>query len=244
VKISVVSVVVVFAALLGQYALGADFAQMRVAHLSLFAPAVDVWVDGTLIWGDVDFNVITAYLLVRTGEHRVQLSLAGESVPVVEALVNLKERTAYTLATLGPWNLGDITPSLFVDDLSVNLLTAKVRFLHASIDLPAVDVAVVGGPVLAQNLAFGQASAYVSVTPGTYDLELRLAGTNTAVLSIPEVPLNRMTNCTLFTIGLWNGKLAVLPVADLHSRVNIISIWLGALLWAAIVGWFIAATAK
>ncbi|OGF55054.1 MAG: hypothetical protein A2Z21_04470 [Candidatus Fraserbacteria bacterium RBG_16_55_9] len=230
-----------FVVALGQVALAAEFSQMRIAHLSPDAPVVDVWVDGDLSWADVDFDIITGYLLLRAGEHRVQLSPAGNSEPIIDILITLEGQKAYTMATLGPWDRGDLTPSLFVDDLSPSLLAAKVRFLHASPDMPAVDVAIAGGgPVLYQNLAFGQATGYLSMVPGRYDLEFRQTGTDTVVLSISDFPLNRMTNCTVYTLGSMETRLIALPVADMPSRVSIFSIWVGALLWAAIVAWFIS----
>lgn len=224
----------------GQLTLAAEFSQMRIAHLSPDAPAIDVWVDGVLSWTDVDFDIITGYLLLRAGEHRLQFSPAGRAEPVIDILITLQGRAAYTLATLGPWNQGDLVPSLFVDDLSPSLFAAKIRFLHASPDLPAVDVALAEGTVLYANLAFGEATGYLSLPDGRYDLELRLAGTNTVVASIYDFALNRMTNCTVYTIGSPETRVIALPVADMPSRVNILSIWIGALLWAVIVGWFIS----
>ncbi len=40
---------------------------------------------------------------------------------------------------------------------------AKVRFLHASPDAPAVDIAVAGGPVLFPDVAFKEHAGYASV---------------------------------------------------------------------------------
>jgi len=54
---------------------------------------------------------------------------------------------------------------------------------------PAVDIALAGGAVLFPNYSFKQASAFTPINAGTYDLEVRLAGTSTVVLSLPGVPL-------------------------------------------------------
>jgi hypothetical protein len=54
--------------------------------------------------------------------------------------------------------------------------TASLRVVHASPDAPAVDVYAKGVDApLVTNLAYGDASAYLSLPPGTYDLELRAA---------------------------------------------------------------------
>lgn len=236
----VVFSVLAFVVAFSQLALAAEFSQMRIAHLSPNAPAIDVWVDGVLSWTDVDFDIITAYLLLPAGEHRLQFSPAGQTEPVIDIVVTLQSRAAYTLATLGPWDQGDLVPSLFVDDLSPSLFAAKIRFLHASADLPAVDVALAEGTVLYSNLAFAEATGYLSLPAGHYDLELRLAGTNTVVARLYDFALNRLTNSTVYIIGSPKTRVIALPLVDMPSRVNILSIWIGALLWAVIVGWFIS----
>jgi hypothetical protein len=94
-------------------------------------------------------------------------------------------------------------------------MKAKVRFVHTSPDAPAVDVAVKGGPVLFSNVAFRQAGQYLSVDAGTYDLEVRLAGTMTVALNVPGVTLGVGKNYSIFAVGLvGNGTLAALPVVD------------------------------
>jgi hypothetical protein len=65
---------------------------------------------------------------------------------------------------------------------------AWVRFLHASPDAPAVDIAVAdGGPILIPNASFQDFSEYLQVPAGTYDLEARIAGTMDVALSLPGV---------------------------------------------------------
>jgi hypothetical protein len=78
-----------------------------------------------------------------------------------------------------------------------------------------VDVAVTGGPVLFSNVSFRQFSGYPQVAPGTYDLEVRVAGTTTVALAIPGVALRPGTNYTVFAVGLLSNKsLSALPAVD------------------------------
>ena len=87
--------------------------------------------------------------------------------------------------------------------------------MHTGPDAPAVDIAVTGGPVLFSNVSFRQATGYPQVAPGTYDLEVRAAGTTTVALAVPGVTLRSGTNYTVFAAGLLSNKsLAGLPVVD------------------------------
>jgi hypothetical protein len=79
-----------------------------------------------------------------------------------------------------------------------------VRFVHASPDAPAVDIAVQGGPVLFSDVSFKEVGDYLEVDAGTYDLEVRLTGTSTVVLDLSGLEFVDGTVNTAFAIGLVN----------------------------------------
>jgi hypothetical protein len=90
---------------------------------------------------------------------------------------------------------------------------ARVRFVHASPDAPAVDIAVKGGPVLFPNVAFKEFGAYAEVPAGAYDLEVRVAGTDTVALELPGVTLADGQIVTVFAAGLLaDGSLSAVAV--------------------------------
>ncbi|MBN2170638.1 MAG: DUF4397 domain-containing protein, partial [Candidatus Krumholzibacteriota bacterium] len=67
------------------------------------------------------------------------------------------------------------------DDSTTNVTPgmAMLRAVHASPDAPAVDVWAEGGAEpLITSLAYGDASAYAEVAPGTYNIQLRAAGSS------------------------------------------------------------------
>ncbi len=191
----------------------AGTAQVRVAHLSPDAPAVDVFVNGTRAVSGAAFRDVTGYLPVPAGSVNIRVTPAGATSPVViDATVNLNNGGNYTVAATG--FLAAIQPLLLEDDRGTTG-QSKVRFVHASPDAPAVDIAVTGGPVLFANVPFRQATAYPQVAPSTYDLEARPAGSSAVALAVPDVTLRPGTNYTIFAIGLLsNGSLAALPVVD------------------------------
>jgi len=195
---------------------GSGTSLIRIAHLSPDAPAVDVRFNGAYLVQGAPFQAVTGYLPVPAGEARIQVSPAGATQPVViDATVTLSPNTAYTVAATGLLGANDLRPIVLVDDRSTSGSQARVRFVHVSPDAPAVDVAVTGGPVVHGNVAFRQNSDYAGVPGGTYDLEVRVAGTSTVALPLPGVGLGNNTNYTVFAIGqLANGSLAALPVVD------------------------------
>jgi hypothetical protein len=188
-------------------------AMVRVAHLSPDAPPVDVYVNGARALSAVPFKDVSSYLPVPSGSVNFRVTPANAATPVViDATVTLSDGGNYTVAATG--FLAGIQPLVLEDDRGTTG-QSKVRFVHASPDAPAVDIAVTGGPVLFSNVSFRQASGYPQVAPSTYDLEARPAGTTTVALAVPDVTLRPGTNYTVFAVGLLsNGTLAALPAVD------------------------------
>jgi hypothetical protein len=191
----------------------AGMAMVRVAHLSPDAPPVDVYVNGARALSAVPFKDVSNYLPVPAGSVNFKVTPANAATPVViDATVSLSDGGNYTVAATG--FLAGIQPLLLEDDRGTTG-QAKVRFVHTGPDAPAVDIAVTGGPVLFSNVSFRQATGYPQVAPGTYDLEVRPAGTTTVALAVPGVTLRSGTNYTVFAAGLLSNKSrSALPVVD------------------------------
>ncbi len=197
-------------------ALAADGeAMVRVVHASPDAPAVDVWVNGAVAFSNAPFKGITAYAELDPGSYNVQVSPTGATTPIViDATLDLAADTDYTVVAVG--QLASIEPLVLIDTNSTPAAgKAHVRFVHASPDAPAVDIAVKNGPVLFSNVPFKGVGDYLPVDAGTYDLEVRLAGTETVALEVPGVALSDQTVYTIFAMGLaGDGTLAAVPSVD------------------------------
>ncbi len=204
----------------GDAVVQADEARVRVVHASPDAPNVDVLVDDAVAFSDIAFEEITDYADLPPGTYNIKVVPAGASEPVViEADLDLSANTDYTVVAVG--ELADIEPLVLVDDNSPPTIgEANVRFVHASPNAPAVDVAVAdGGPVLFSNFEFKESSDYVGVTAGTYDLEVRLAGTSDVVLELPGVTLEASATNTVFATGLV-AETPLTAVASLDSEAE------------------------
>ncbi len=218
---------------------------VRVAHLSPDAPAVDVLVNGARVVSGAAFGDATGYLALPAGSARIQVVPAGADAPVViDATLDLADGAAYTVAATGLLGANDLRPLVLIDDLSARGDRAKVRFVHASPDAPAVDIGTAGGAlvggadpaivpspgqpgpsqgsqtgvqsqVLFANVAFREFRGYVPVAGGSYDLQVRPAGSSAVALSVPDVAVSNGRSYTIFAIGrLGNGSLSALALPD------------------------------
>jgi hypothetical protein len=208
-------------AIVGTVALGAasgafaDDALVRAIHASPDAPSVDILVNDAPAFVDLPFTGVTEYASLEDGMYNIKVVPTGATEPVViNANVELEEETTYSILAVGL--LADIEPLVLIDDNTIDPNNASVRFVHASPNAPAVDIALAdGGPVLFANISFKGVGDYITVPPGTYDLEARLAGTDTVVLDIPGVMLDSANVYTAYAMGLVNGDPALQAVLSL-----------------------------
>jgi hypothetical protein len=132
------------------------------------------------------------------------VNVAGTSTTVINADVPFTKDMNYTLFAID--SVSNIGTLLLEDNLAAPAAgKAHVRFVHLSPNAPAVDVAVTGGPVLFANYEFEEASAFTPVDGGTYNLEVRVAGTPTVALSLPGIVLTSGKIYTVFAKGFLGG---------------------------------------
>ena len=179
-------------------------ARTMYVHASPDAPAVDILVDSYKVARGLAFPSNTGYVPVRSGERRIRVNVAGTSTTVIDAQVPFAARRNYSIFAVN--QVASIEPLVLEDDLTRPAPgKTHVRFIHLSPDAPAVDVAVQGGPVVFANKSFKEYTPFTPLPAGTYDLEVRVAGTNTVALSLPGVRFKEGRIYTVFAKGLLNG---------------------------------------
>lgn len=183
----------------------ADTAMVRVLHASPDAPAVDVFLDDAKVDSltNVPFGVISDYLPIPAGDHNVKVYATGTTTgPVIDADVTVAPGKMYTIAATGA--IAAIAAQVIEDTPSPNCTTAQVRVVHFSADAPAVDIATAGAApadAVVKNLAYPTASDYLALPGGSYDLEVRLAGTTTVALALPGVAVEDCNSYSVFAVG-------------------------------------------
>jgi Domain of unknown function (DUF4397) len=189
-RIAVLAAAVVAAAVLAVPAVpavagaqaGPGRAMVRVAHFSPDASYVDVYMvslNRRQLFPNVFYKSVSAYWAVAAGPFTYEVRAAGavpESEPVIQVKGNLAAGRSYTVAAVG--RRDQLQGLLLRDDMAPSAPgKAKVRFLDAAFDLPAVDIAVAGGPVLESRLAYPEPTGYRQLDSGRYRVEVRRAGT-------------------------------------------------------------------
>jgi len=158
---------------------------VRCANLSPGSPAVDIYL---IAFGDsgeptvlrhVSYGDVSSYMPVGSGQYTVAVRPVGASAsipPVVSASFMVGAGTNYTVASLGSATARRL--EVLQDQMAAPKGTALVRVIQASLKQPHVTVSY-GGDVLAQELAFGAVTSYMTVRPGTQTVEFSASGQQT-----------------------------------------------------------------
>jgi len=178
--------------------------KVLVTHASPDAPGVDLLVDNTVAGTNLTFPNSTSYLEVNSGTRNVKVNVTGTSTTALQANLNLAADKNYSVFAVN--NVASIEAVVLEDDLTSPASgKAHIRFIHLSPNAPAVDITLTDGTVVFGDYIFKEASAFTPLNSATYNLQVRLAGTSTVVLDLPNIALTAGKIYTVFAKGLVGG---------------------------------------
>jgi len=192
---------------------GPGIGWLRLAHLSPNTPAVDVYLysfadpAARVVLRHVSYGTVSPYLPVTAGQYTVAMRAAGAaaaSSPVLSTAVRVRIGYAYTVAGMGP--RAGLRLQVFSDLLIAPPGQVMIRVIQASMRQHLVTVRA-GARVLAHDLAFGSATSYQAVGPGT--VTVRAIGT---------------TERTLLTATWPAGSIHTLVVLDDPGHLTIVNL--------------------
>ena len=182
------------------------YSSLSVTHASPDAPAVDIYIDNSKVTTTpFSFSNTTGYLKnIISGKRNIKVNVAGTTTNVINADITFDGNKNYSLFAID--SVSKLSTILTVDDLTTPAAgKAHVRFIHLSPDAPAVDIAVVGGPVVFPNSSFKSVSAFTPLGAGAYNLEVRVAGTTNVALTLPSITLESGKIYTVYAKGFLGG---------------------------------------
>lgn len=180
-----------------------NMAFIRVVHASPDVGTVDVFVDGTKLLSSFQYATVTGYVSLPAGQHKVQIALIGKGIgaSVISQTIAVQAGQAYTVAAPGTMASG-FSLQVFTDNNMVAGNIAKVRIYHLSPGTGTVNVAASNGAVV-DGLSYPQASNYITVTPGSYTLNITPTQASTPFQV--QATLKPWTVTSVFAIGLLNS---------------------------------------
>lgn len=186
-------------------------AMVRVLHGSPDAPAVDVYVNDAKVGAPLaglEFGDLSAYVALPAGTYDLKVCAASDATicPIVANGVALAAGTHSTIAATNV--LASIEAQVITDAPAPVVDKTQVRVVHFSADTPAVDVLTQDGAAkVVENLAYPNATGYLTLDPGSYDLKV-CANADNSVCPLDPGALNLEAgrSYSVFAIGSLTGS--------------------------------------
>ena len=160
---------------------------VRCANLSPGTPAVDIYLipfgnpGHPIVLKHAGYGEVYSYMPVSAGQYTVAMRPVGapaSSIPIVSASFMVSAGANYTVASLGPATARRL--EVLKDEMAAPAGKALVRVIQASLKQDMVTVTY-GQDVLAQQLAFGAVTPYMTVQPGVRTVQFTAAGAHAAM---------------------------------------------------------------
>ena len=154
---------------------GGEESCVRLVHAAPDSPAVDVYVNDSLVAENLGFGAATEYVALPSGEGRT-VQVAATGTPAEEAVLTsdlaLEVGQAYTALVTG--NADDLQLVVTGTDLRpIPENQARLGFINASPDAGALAIELADGPTLVSDLGFRAISEYTAIDVGEYTVHLR-----------------------------------------------------------------------
>jgi Domain of unknown function (DUF4397) len=185
---------------------------VSVMNLAPYAPTVDVYLNDTLVspsGGIPPGKYSTQYAQLRPGVYDVKFKKTGTDSLLDEIPASSFDTTNfYTLVLYNTQPGGGTVNAIRIhDDFSmVSPASANYRFLNLSPDAPRVDLyldstVIQSGRTPADNTTNVSLSVFQPIAPSTYNLGIKLSGTDSVLASLNAVPLTAGNVYTIFLSG-------------------------------------------
>jgi hypothetical protein len=148
---------------------------VRVIHASPDSPAVDIYVNGSMVVENLAYGAGTDFVALPAGSDReIQIVPTGGVVEdaVFDTSVDFGEGKAYDVIAV------DMAENLdaMVENVDLSVLPdgqARLRVFHTAPDVDDVSVVVTDGPTLVDGVGFKDVSDYQTLDAGTYDIQVK-----------------------------------------------------------------------
>ena len=136
--------VFVFVLIVAPVALAQDMANVRLTNLSPDAGEVAVWIDGEVARDFLGFRRTTEYFAINPGTHEITIRPAFEqSSSLISYTLSALPGQNYTLGLSGLTSANDLEIVYLEDSTETNLRSARIRFVHTTPGVGAIDIAIV-----------------------------------------------------------------------------------------------------
>jgi hypothetical protein len=190
---------------------------VNVMHMAPYAPAIDIYLNGKIsstAGGIPPGTFSQQYGPLMPGTYDVQFKKANADSLLAEIPASDYDTMSfYTLILYNTMPTGGTVRAIkIVDDFShVSAASSNYRFFNLSPDCASVDfyltnsTPVMTGRTPIDNFINPALNAFMPVTGGPYNLQVKAAGTDSVIAYLNNVGLQTGSAYTIFLSGIKNG---------------------------------------
>lgn len=193
---------------------------VRILNASPEYPFVDVVVNGNLVAKNLAYKQFAGYFTVLPCLYHIKVYPSGKhgDYLLAEACFEISPKCVMTMAFVGGvTGLLGIAEAYDPCRRMRDRCKAYVRFVNLAENAPPLDVTLTGGTRLFENVPFTAHTRYVTVDPGTYQLQLKPAGSNQPGIVTQPIELVQCAAVTIYAVGIIGGTPPLEAVTSLDG---------------------------
>ena len=172
---------------------------VRVFHASPQAPPVDIYINESLAFSNLQYKQFSNYTSLEVGDYRIDVFQAGDTTkPIISGALNVEDGKMITVAVIG--DLNDLG-LLLIDDVTKKTSDdyGSFRIVNLSPNSKSIDVLVNGKSVVI-DLEYKQNTSYIDARPDRYNIDVVQTIEKVLLLSFSSlIKSNRIY--TLYILG-------------------------------------------
>ncbi len=180
---------------------------LRVIHAGYDTPPVAVFLNDVLAIESLEYGDSSGYASILSDVYDIEVTPAADETTVLISVENLVLMPLDVITVFAVGEQAGIRPLVAEDSRYLLDDRARVRFVHAVPDAPAIDVRVDAGDgaQVFSSVVFPEVTDYADLAPDNYAFVVTAAG-NTSPLAIFEgIVLETGTIYTILALGTLVG---------------------------------------
>jgi hypothetical protein len=187
--------------------------RVRFIHNDINAGPINIMFGQWELFTNLGYRGVTDYIRVRNGTHPLNIVSFLSKRPLKMSTLQLEADMVYTVIIQGHKQV-EIIAIVDDDTCSVdNSNKAKIRFIHAAVDVPTLDIWSGYQTKVFSNVKYASATPYEELSPENVLLNVTPAGSDMIILGPINLILDAGKTYTLVASGV-PGAVSVLITTD------------------------------
>lgn len=176
-----------------------SFSLIRFLHAIPEGEEVDVYINDTPFYEDLDFADFSPYVYVPKGNYTVNVYLADtRENPILSQNINVGVNQLVTMAISGENNDIKLVP-VVEEVVVVSGNNSNIRVVHLSPNAPSINI-LADNQLLFEDIDYREVTDYITVPSKTYTIRIEDSATNRLIVQ-NQITINPSQIYTFYAVG-------------------------------------------